>query len=193
MSRQTNRRCDRDETFLAVSVESVRQYIGGQRVAASGGETFLTVNPADNQPITTVPSGDERDIDRAVAAAKEAFAKGPWRRMKVDERIAHSGADRRGDFGERRGAGPAGNPGYRSAHQADPGSNPPGGAKLPLLRRFGPSPADRERLPGGRDFSQLHGPPARRRRRSDHPLEHPLHAFHLETGPLFGGGEHLSC
>ncbi len=70
-----------------VSVESVKQYIGGQRVAASGGETFLTVNPADNQPITTVPSGDERDIDRAVAAAKEAFAKGPWRRMKIDERI----------------------------------------------------------------------------------------------------------
>ena len=65
----------------------MRQYIGGKRVAASGGETFVTVNPADNRPITTVPSGDERDIDRAVAAAKEAFEKGPWRKMKVDERV----------------------------------------------------------------------------------------------------------
>ena len=45
------------------------------------------MNPANNRPITTVPAGDERDIDRAVAAAKEAFDKGPWRKMKVAERV----------------------------------------------------------------------------------------------------------
>ena len=71
----------------SVRTEQVQQYIGGQRVAASGGETFETVNPANNRPITTVPAGDERDIDRAVAAAKEAFDKGPWRKMKVAERV----------------------------------------------------------------------------------------------------------
>ncbi|MGB0089718.1 MAG: aldehyde dehydrogenase family protein, partial [Planifilum fulgidum] len=74
-------------SLSSVRVEPVRQYIAGKRVESAGGETFETVNPADNRPITTVPAGDERDIDRAVAAAKEAFAKGPWRRMKIDERI----------------------------------------------------------------------------------------------------------
>ena len=75
-------------SLSSVRVEPVRQYIAGKRVESAGGETFETVNPADNRPITTVPAGDERDIDRAVAAAKEAFEKGPWRKMKVAERVA---------------------------------------------------------------------------------------------------------
>ena len=62
-------------------------YIGGQWVAPSSTETISVVNPATEEPCATVPAGKPADIDRAVAAAREAFDKGPWPRMAAAERI----------------------------------------------------------------------------------------------------------
>src|SRR5689334_19100813 len=48
-------------------------YIAGEQVSAASGATEAVVNPATNERIATVPMGDATDVDRAVAAADEAF------------------------------------------------------------------------------------------------------------------------
>lgn len=48
-------------------------YIDGQWVDPIGRETFELINPATEQRCGTLSMGDERDVDRAVLAAKAAF------------------------------------------------------------------------------------------------------------------------
>src|SRR5262245_22339387 len=60
--------------------------INGQWVSAASGRTFPTYNPATGEILAHVPEGDREDIDRAVAAARAAFDKGPWRHMTSSER-----------------------------------------------------------------------------------------------------------
>ena len=59
--------------------------IDGEWADALGGETFESRNPADGSLLATMASGDERDVDRAVAAARRAF-EGPWARFKPYDR-----------------------------------------------------------------------------------------------------------
>jgi len=61
-------------------------FIGGTWQAPASGETYAIVNPATEEPCATVARGDERDVDRAVAAARRAFDEGPWPRMSPHER-----------------------------------------------------------------------------------------------------------
>ncbi|TAK50961.1 MAG: aldehyde dehydrogenase family protein [Gammaproteobacteria bacterium] len=56
-----------------------RMLIGADWVAAASGETIDVVDPASEELLTTVPSGGEADIERAVRAAHEAFAAPSWR------------------------------------------------------------------------------------------------------------------
>lgn len=55
--------------------------IGGAWVNAESGETLETRNPADGSVITTIPAGDKADIDRAVAAARQALEHASWAGM----------------------------------------------------------------------------------------------------------------
>ncbi|MEK7799830.1 MAG: aldehyde dehydrogenase family protein, partial [Acidobacteriota bacterium] len=57
-----------------------RLYIGGQWVDAVAGNTFTTVNPATEEPITRIAEGRAEDVDRAVKAARLAF-EGPWAKV----------------------------------------------------------------------------------------------------------------
>ena len=51
--------------------------IGGQRISAASGKTFLNLNPANHDDVVgAFPASGAEDVDRAVAAAKEAFAPG---------------------------------------------------------------------------------------------------------------------
>ena len=61
-------------------------YIGGQWVAPEGTGTIEVISPYTEQVIATVPDGTVADINRAVAAAREAFDRGPWPRMTLAER-----------------------------------------------------------------------------------------------------------
>ncbi|OFX28405.1 MAG: 5-carboxymethyl-2-hydroxymuconate semialdehyde dehydrogenase [Armatimonadetes bacterium RBG_16_67_12] len=63
-----------------------RHFINGEFAGGAAGRTFETLNPATNEPITTVAEGLAEDIERAAAAARKAFDEGPWPRMKVEER-----------------------------------------------------------------------------------------------------------
>ena len=61
-------------------------YIGGEWVAPASTKTFTVVNPATQEVVATVPEGTEPDMDRAVAAAREAFDNGPWPKTSGKER-----------------------------------------------------------------------------------------------------------
>jgi aldehyde dehydrogenase (NAD+) len=61
-------------------------FVGGAWQAPASGETYQPINPANEEPLAAVGKGDERDIDRAVAAARRAFDEGPWPRMSAAER-----------------------------------------------------------------------------------------------------------
>jgi aldehyde dehydrogenase (NAD+) len=52
-------------------------FIGGQWVDALSGETFVTLDPATGEILTTVSKAGPADVDRAVLAARRAF-EGEW-------------------------------------------------------------------------------------------------------------------
>ena len=62
-----------------------RMPIGGKWLEAASGKTFETRNPATGELLANVAEGDAEDIDRAVAAAREAF-NGPWSKFKPAQR-----------------------------------------------------------------------------------------------------------
>ncbi|CAI2367148.1 unnamed protein product [Moneuplotes crassus] len=61
-------------------------FIGGEWVNSANGDTFETINPYTEEPITSVQRASVEDVDRAVDAARNAFDHGPWRRMSGTER-----------------------------------------------------------------------------------------------------------
>jgi acyl-CoA reductase-like NAD-dependent aldehyde dehydrogenase len=58
--------------------QSHRLLIGSERPEAADGRTFATLDPASGREIAEVAHGGAEDVERAVAAAREAFADGPW-------------------------------------------------------------------------------------------------------------------
>ncbi len=60
-------------------------FIGGDFVSPEKGRYFDTINPANEQKLARVAKGSELDVDKAVKAARKAYA-GPWGRMKAKER-----------------------------------------------------------------------------------------------------------
>jgi betaine-aldehyde dehydrogenase len=65
-----------------------RLFIGGDWIAPEGTTTIDVVSPTSEEVIAQVPEGTEADIDKAVAAARQAFDRGPWPRMTPGERAA---------------------------------------------------------------------------------------------------------
>lgn len=64
-----------------------KMIIGGECVAAASGKTYTAYNPSDGAPLAEVPSADVEDVNRAVAAARQALA-GRWSTMMPVEREA---------------------------------------------------------------------------------------------------------
>ena len=61
-------------------------YINGEWVDPSTSDTLEVINPATEQPITSIAMGGPADVDRAVAAAKAAFE--TYSQTTRDERVA---------------------------------------------------------------------------------------------------------
>ncbi|MQV96368.1 aldehyde dehydrogenase family protein [Sinorhizobium medicae] len=61
-------------------------YIGGEWVEPATQNDLFVLNPATEKPIAVISLGTAVDIDRAVAAAKKAFAS--YSRTSVEERLA---------------------------------------------------------------------------------------------------------
>ncbi|MFE3329372.1 aldehyde dehydrogenase [Streptomyces sp. NPDC059176] len=68
-------------------VEHGKLFIGGELVDPAGAETIDVVSPHTEEVIGRVPHAARADVDRAVAAARAAFDRGPWPRTTLDERI----------------------------------------------------------------------------------------------------------
>ena len=69
---------------MAVAAQSFRNFIGGEWVDAVDGASFESVVPATGEVLGTFPRSGAEDVDRAVAAAKEAYAE--WRLVPAPER-----------------------------------------------------------------------------------------------------------
>ncbi|XP_071984943.1 cytosolic 10-formyltetrahydrofolate dehydrogenase [Engystomops pustulosus] len=61
-------------------------FINGQFVDAEGGKTYDTINPTDGNAVCKVSLAQVSDIDKAVAAAKEAFENGEWGKINARDR-----------------------------------------------------------------------------------------------------------
>lgn len=66
-----------------------RFYIGGEWVAPASDANIAVVTPSTEEVFLTVAEAQAADIERAVAAAREAFDEGPWPRMSHAERAAY--------------------------------------------------------------------------------------------------------
>ena len=66
-----------------------RLYIGGEWVAPSGGGLIDVVQPATEDVWVRVAAARKEDVSRAVAAARQAFDRGPWPRMTHPERAQY--------------------------------------------------------------------------------------------------------
>ncbi|ALJ18870.1 aldehyde dehydrogenase [Microbacterium sp. No. 7] len=76
------------ETGTEVSFSRDRLFIGGEWVEPSGDERIDIVDPATEEVIGSIPQADERDAERAVAAAVDAFHSSEWRDLDYVERAA---------------------------------------------------------------------------------------------------------
>ena len=59
-------------------------YVGGAWVPSTGTENIDVVNPTTEEVVGRIPQGTPGDVDKAVAAAREAFAE--WSETSVDDR-----------------------------------------------------------------------------------------------------------
>src|SRR5580692_2290113 len=69
-----------------------RLLIGSERPEAVDGRTFATLDPATGREIATVAHAGAPDVELAVAAARAAFADGPWATMAASARERLMGA-----------------------------------------------------------------------------------------------------
>jgi len=80
----------KESTLLKHEVQNnILLYINGEFTPASGGKTIRNLNPFTNELINEVAEGQIDDINKAVAAAREAFDHGPWKSMKLVNRMAY--------------------------------------------------------------------------------------------------------
>ena len=60
-------------------------FIGGKFVPAGSGRRFATINPANEKTLAQIADAGEKDVDKAVKAARTAYEK-VWRKMPGRER-----------------------------------------------------------------------------------------------------------
>jgi acyl-CoA reductase-like NAD-dependent aldehyde dehydrogenase len=65
-----------------------RFFIGGRWLEPISRQTLKVVSPSTEELLFSYPEAGPADIDRAVAAARDAFDNGPWPRMAPSERAA---------------------------------------------------------------------------------------------------------
>ena len=72
---------------LPCAVKFTKIFINNEWHDSVSGKTFPTINPCTGEKICDVAEGDSADVDKAVAAAKQAFKLGGvWRTMDASQR-----------------------------------------------------------------------------------------------------------
>jgi betaine-aldehyde dehydrogenase len=70
----------------SATTQKYQMYVNGEWVASNSGRTFPVYDPSTEEVIAEVPESNAMDVDRAVAAAKDAFENGPWASSTAQER-----------------------------------------------------------------------------------------------------------
>jgi acyl-CoA reductase-like NAD-dependent aldehyde dehydrogenase len=65
-----------------------RLFLGGSYSDATSSARFEDIEPASAELLASLPEASRNDIDRAVAAARQAADRGPWPAMTADARAA---------------------------------------------------------------------------------------------------------
>ncbi|KAM4021993.1 cytosolic 10-formyltetrahydrofolate dehydrogenase isoform 1-T4 [Anomaloglossus baeobatrachus] len=76
---------ERDVNDMKIKIPH-QLFINGQFIDAEGGKTYETINPTDGNAICKVSLAQVSDIDKAVAAAKDAFENGEWGKINPRDR-----------------------------------------------------------------------------------------------------------
>jgi aldehyde dehydrogenase (NAD+) len=77
-----------ESTGIVSIAPSYGLFIGGEFVPPASGGQFATLNPATEEPLAEVAQAGERDVDRAVTAARSAYD-GAWGAMPGRERAKY--------------------------------------------------------------------------------------------------------
>lgn len=67
--------------YKYVKNEPYKLYINGEFVAPESGDTMDVINPVNNEIFAKVYKGGEKEVEKAIKSAREAFDNGPWRKM----------------------------------------------------------------------------------------------------------------
>ncbi len=65
-----------------------RLLIGGEWIESESSVGIPVLDPATGAEVATIADANRADVDKAVAAAREAFERGPWSRMPPNQREA---------------------------------------------------------------------------------------------------------
>jgi aldehyde dehydrogenase (NAD+) len=68
------------------AVRETRLFINNEWVDPADGGTFDTYNPATGEVLAKVAAASDKDVDKAVKAARKALESGPWATMDAAER-----------------------------------------------------------------------------------------------------------
>lgn len=77
------------EQYAAIAAKlqfPTQAFINGEFRDALSGNTFITTNPATGEQLAEIAACDTRDVDAAVAAAKQAFEDGRWHKLSPGAR-----------------------------------------------------------------------------------------------------------
>ncbi len=69
-------------------VQDFKMYINGEWVFSSSGKKIESLNPENNEVWATVPEADEKDVDKAVQSAQNAFENN-WSKLHPRERAKY--------------------------------------------------------------------------------------------------------
>ena len=69
-------------------IQNFKMYINGEWVDSSSGKKIKTLNPENNEVWATVPEADEKDVDKAVQSAQNAFENN-WSKLHPRERAKY--------------------------------------------------------------------------------------------------------
>ncbi len=87
---------------MAVTVRTLQNFVGGEWIESTGDNVREIVSPVTGETIAEVPDASAADVDRAVAAARDAqprwAALSPWERASVCHAIADLIHERREEF-----------------------------------------------------------------------------------------------
>jgi betaine-aldehyde dehydrogenase len=71
---------------IPMAVKKYKMLVNGKWVSTHTGKVWEVINPANQEVMAHVPLADGEDTREAIAAARRAFDKGPWRKMSQVER-----------------------------------------------------------------------------------------------------------